>query len=394
MTFRDSSRPHSPGRRQRVGTPDGIAPPLLRWYDAHKRDLPWRRREHDAYAQLVAEMMLQQTQVSTVVPFYERFLGRFPTVESLAAAGIDDVTALWAGLGYYRRARHLHAAAREIVREHRGNVPATVEGLMALPGIGRYTAGAIASIAFGARAPVLDGNVTRVLMRLTGLEADPKSPGTRERLWSLAETALPRRRCGDFNQAIMELGATLCSPLTPECPQCPLRSGCRAHLNGSTDRIPPPARRARVQSGCLAVAAIRQGSELMFVQRPSVGLWAGLWELPSEPAEEGETIETTRRRLLKKLPAGTRLASQPAGTVVRQLTHREFTFHVFEGTMPASAALGNGRWATPRAAAELGISRACQAILRLLDDPVRSGRYNPRPSSSARQGRPATDRHS
>lgn len=360
-----------------------IARPLLRWYRRHKRDLPWRRRERDAYAQLVAEVMLQQTQVTTVIPYYERFLERFPTVTALADAPIDDVLALWAGLGYYSRARNLHAAARRIVEEYQGKVPGTVEGLMALPGIGRYTAGAIASIAFGMRAPVLDGNVARVLCRLIGLAGDPKAPQTRSALWTLAKALLPVRRCGDFNQALMELGATVCSPQGPECPTCPLKAICLAHHEGTTDRIPPAAKRAKVREALMIVAAVRRGRKLLFVQRPTIGLWAGLWELPAEPVREGESNRSARARLKRSLPPGTSVARQPVGEVTRQLTHRRITFRVYPALMsdprtrPAAATARDPsgqwrspvpyRWSTAADAPRLGISRACEAVLRLLD---------------------------
>lgn len=350
----------------RADKPLDIARPLLRWYGRHRRDLPWRRRQHEAYAQLVAELMLQQTQVDTVIPYYLRFMDRFPTAEALAAAAIDEVLPLWAGLGYYRRARHLHAAARRIVAQCGGHVPRTVDGLMTLPGVGRYTAGAIASIAFGAHAPVLDGNVARVLMRLAGIEADPKSPATRARLWNLAETLLPSKRCGDFNQALMELGAMVCTPRTPGCLRCPLRARCRANRDQSTDRIPPPAKRARVRSVAVVVAFIRCGERMLFVQRPDTGLWAGLWELPSALVGEGEPIAAARLRLRARLPRRVRLTVKPVGKVVRALTHRQVTFHVYHAEIRGRAVVDAGelKWLTPAEASRLGISRACAAILR------------------------------
>lgn len=347
-----------------------IVQPLLRWYDRHKRDLPWRRREGDAYAQLVAEIMLQQTQVNTVVPYYLRFLERFPTVGALAAAGIDEVLPLWAGLGYYSRARNLHAAARQIVEAHGGELPRTVAGLMGLKGVGRYTAGAVGSIAYGLRAPVLDGNVGRVLMRLAGMEVDPKAPATRARLWELAEGVLPEKRCGDFNQALMELGATVCAPRGPNCLLCPLQALCRAHQDGKTERIPPAAKRTRVVAVEVVVAAVARGERMLFVQRPEKGLWAGLWELPSEPVGAGDTIGAARGRLRERLPRGVRLSGKAGGRIVRQLTHREVTFHVYRGKVRGGADQGGQvtRWLTPKEAAALGISRACGAILEFCQE--------------------------
>lgn len=349
----------------------GIRHRLLAWYDRHRRDLPWRRRPNDGYAQLLAEVMLQQTQVATATAYYLRFIKRFPTVEALARARLDDVLALWSGLGYYRRARNLHAAAQCVVAKHGGVVPADVDDLMALPGIGRYTAGAIASITYDVRSPVLDGNVTRVLMRLWADTRNPQRPEVTARLWQATEELLPRKRCGDFNQAMMELGATVCLPRSPHCQACPLRNYCRAYRENVTDRIPASARRAKVSEATIVVAAIRRGSALLFVQRPQNGLWAGLWELPSEPVADGESTERVRRRLRARLPQKCRLQTTAMGQLTRQLTHRRVTFHVYQGRTsgPTSVRKIGGqpaRWVTPTKLKELGISRACQAVLELV----------------------------
>ncbi|MGQ9652203.1 MAG: A/G-specific adenine glycosylase [Phycisphaerae bacterium] len=366
-----------------------ISARLLRWYDANRRDLPWRRRADDPYAQLLAEFMLQQTQVGTVLDYYERFINRFPTIQALAAAELDDVLALWSGLGYYRRARNLHAAARKIIEQYGGTVPQTVDELMSLPGIGRYTAGAIASIAYDVRAPVLDGNVVRVLMRLLAMRADSKSTTARSRLWRFAEGFLPRKRCGDFNQAMMELGATLCSPRAPNCDACPLRRCCRAHLRRLTDHIPPTARRTRALPARMVVAAVcrsvGRGSsrEWLFVQRPSSGLWAGLWELPSRPVAHGESVAAARKSLEANLPVRCRLSKTPVATLTRQLTHRTITFEVFTASIShACKKAGSGQrptcqreneffarpwqWVRPDRIRTLGISRACEAIVARL----------------------------
>ena len=262
---------------------------LLRWYDLHRRDLPWRRRQNNPYAQLLAEFMLQQTQVATVIDYYERFIHRFPTVDDLAAADLDEVLRLWAGLGYYRRARNLHAAAREIVTNWGGRVPSSVDQLMSLPGIGRYTAGAIASVAFGTRAPVLDGNVTRVLTRLLAIEEDSKSPSVVARLWRTAESLLPEDGCGEFNQAMMELGALVCTPHAPSCAACPLSPHCRALHQQLIERIPVIARKRPAKGISIVVAAMTDGDRILLVQAPHDGLWGGLWELPSELVGDGES---------------------------------------------------------------------------------------------------------
>jgi len=344
---------------------------LLGWYDRYRRDLPWRRRPNDGYAQLLAEVMLQQTQAATASAYYERLIERFPTVDALADASLDDVLTLWSGLGYYRRARHLHAAARIIVAEHGSIVPADVDTLMALPGIGRYTAGAIASVAYDVRAPVLDGNVKRVLMRLSADASDPRDPVVQVRLWQAAEELLPRKRCGDFNQAMMELGATVCVPRSPNCSACPLCNHCRAYGEGLTGRIPAAGRRAKVSVMTIVVAAIKRGDTLLLVRRPPGGLWAGLWELPSEPVADGEPIEQVRRRLRERLPARCRLRTTPVGHVTRQLTHRRVMFHVYQGWLSGLVSVRKiggqpARWVKPANVAGLGISRACQAVLQLV----------------------------
>ncbi|HSW44815.1 MAG TPA: A/G-specific adenine glycosylase [Phycisphaerae bacterium] len=345
---------------------------LLAWYDRCKRDLPWRRRTGDSYAQLVAEVMLQQTQAATVITYYERFLKRFPTVRALAEAPVDDVLTLWAGLGYYARGRNLHEAARWIVASFGATVPRTVEELMTLPGIGRYTAGAIASVAYDVRAPILDGNVARVLARLLAEIGDLKASVVRDRLWTAAEEILPRKRCGDFNQALMELGATVCVPRLPNCLSCPIRTVCKAYRGGQTDRVPQTGRRTRVLSVRLAVAAVRRADgRMLFIQRPDRGLWGGLWELPSEPLQNDESVEQARDRLARRLGTRCCLGRESTGEVNRQLTHRRVNFHLFQGRWNGNGCcrrLGTqpARWVRLADTGSIGISRACQAVLAIV----------------------------
>ena len=230
-----------------VGSSNTFARRLLRWYDRSRRDLPWRVAPGatgpiDPYHVLVSEAMLQQTQVAAVVPYFHRFLARFPTIAELAAADEQDVLRLWQGLGYYSRARNLRAAARAVVETLGGQLPRDVAGLLKLPVVGRYTAGAVASIAFGTRAPILDGNVIRVLCRIDRIESDPRARETQALLWHRAEKILPNQRVGDFNSALMELGATVCIPRSPQCLVCPVREHCAAQAAGVQDRIPAPKR--------------------------------------------------------------------------------------------------------------------------------------------------------
>jgi A/G-specific adenine glycosylase len=327
--------------------------------------------------------MLQQTQVATVIPYFDRFIERYPTVRALADAPRDDVLALWSGLGYYSRARNLHEAARQIVERFDGRVPDSVDDLMSLPGIGRYTAGAIASVAYDRRAPILDGNVMRVLARLFAIQDDTTDPKTRACLWELAEAVLPRERCGDFNQALMELGATICTPGSPQCLLCPLLRVCKAQAEGLTDCIPPPRQRTAVKEIQMVVAAVAFNGELLFVQRPQKGLWGGLWELPTEPLEPGEKKRAARDRLLEQLPVICEVESKPLPPVTRTLTHRRITFHIYRASRSrqpdvtsnalvepsgdrADPASGTYRWLSPQHISSIGLSRACQAILEQL----------------------------
>ena len=242
---------------------------LLRWYDQHRRDLPWRCDRHP-YRVWVSEIMLQQTRVAAVLDHYARFMKRFPTVESLAAGREASVLAVWSGLGYYHRARRMHQAARVIARERDGNFPQTAEAWAELPGIGRYTAAAIASIAFGEAVAVVDGNVERVVERLLG-----RSSG-REEVWTQAQALLEPARAGDFNQAMMELGATVCTPRAPQCLLCPVNAFCQSR-GAEVARPLPPRKRKHL---CYALA--RKNSAILFVQRPhDASLMADMWELPA-----------------------------------------------------------------------------------------------------------------
>ncbi len=310
---------------------------LLAWYDRHARALPWRQT-HDPYRILLSEFMLQQTRTETVLRYWPRMLERFPTLEALAAAAPDDVLAAWAGLGYYRRARNLHAAARAIVERFGGQVPRTAELLRTLPGVGRYTAGAIASIAFDERTPVLDGNVRRVLSRLAGWPTPNQA-----RLWSLAEALLPRKRCGDFNQALMELGATLCSPVRPACDDCPLRADCRAAATGVQRQTGRGPRRARPRPVHAAAVAVRRRGRLLLVRRDADGLLAGFWGLPTvELSDEHDAAE--RLAALLERDFGLRAGGfDKLGEVEHVFTHRRLRLEVFRARNVRGRLRGDGR---------------------------------------------------
>jgi len=268
---------------------DWFARHLLAWYDDHGRhDLPW---QHPAspYRVWVSEVMLQQTQVGTVVPYFERFMAAFPDVESLAAAPVDRVLELWTGLGYYARARNLHRAARAVLAEHGGELPRGVEALSALPGIGRSTAGAIASISQGLRAPILDGNVKRVLARFHAVDGPVATAATQQQLWRHAETHTPRSRVADYTQAIMDLGATLCSRRAPHCGACPVAPRCAAQRQGRPERYPERApKRPKPTRAAAFWLLVDSGGRCLLERRPPSGLWGGLWTPPERPLEQDE----------------------------------------------------------------------------------------------------------
>lgn len=322
--------------------------------------------------------MLQQTQVATAIPYYERFLRRFPTVRALAKASLGDVLKLWAGLGYYSRARNLHRAAQIIASELNGEFPQTVDGLLALPGIGRYTAGAIASIAFGARAAVVDGNVTRVLARLVDLRGDVAERQTQEQIWSLAESLLPDRRCGDFNQALMELGATVCTPgATALCGKCPVATLCSARRAGTVADRPVKRRKTKVQCETHVVAALGRGGRYLFVQRPDKGLWGGLWELPSAVAN-GRSIESAARSLVREATPA-RARGRRFCDLEHVLSHRRIRMVGYEYDAATGAARdrrGSRQWVALRDAEKLGLSRAMQRVVEAL---MHHGRKKSRP---------------
>ena len=317
-----------------IGTASAFARKLLSWYDRHRRDLPWRIPRNgteatlDPFHILVSEAMLQQTQVATVIPYFERFLKRFPTITSLAEANEQEVLRQWQGLGYYSRARNLQRSARHVIEHHGGRLPRSVRELLELPGVGRYTAGAIASIAFGCRAPIVDGNVARVLCRLDKIERDPRERETGKLLWRRAGEILPSNRCGDFNSALMELGATVCTPRNPKCLLCPVRVHCEAHAGGVQETIPPPKKTQATPLLRRDVFCVRRAGRWLIEQRPPTGRWAGMWQFVT--VEAGKAVDPPVQR-------GDRI-----GTVTHGLSHRRYEFRVFYGTLSGRDLPKNG----------------------------------------------------
>ncbi len=301
---------------------------LLAWFRSNARDLPWRRTR-DPYRVWLSEIMLQQTRVEAVLPYYERFTAAFPHVQALAAADLDRVLRLWQGLGYYSRARNLHKAAQRVTAEHGGRFPATAEALQRLPGVGRYTAGAIASIAFGERVPVVDGNVKRVLARLFAIAERIDEARTVERMWDLAGRLVPPGSPGDFNQAMMELGATICTPRNPRCDACPVGRWCEAVRLGRQNELPTRRRKKPIPHHEIVAAVIRRNGRLLLGKRRPEGLLGGLWELPGGKVEPRETHEAALARELREelgieVRVGRRLTS-----VEHAYSHFSITLHVY-----------------------------------------------------------------
>jgi A/G-specific adenine glycosylase len=318
---------------------------LLGWYDRHRRDLPWRARPGataDPYAVWLSEIMLQQTTVATVGPYYGKFLARWPRIEDLAAAELDEVLHAWAGLGYYARARNLHACARAVAARHAGRFPDTEAGLLTLPGIGAYTAAAVAAIAFDRPATVLDGNVERVMARMFAVETP--LPDAKPELRRLAQTLTPDRRPGDYAQAVMDLGATICTPRKPRCILCPWAPACAARVAGIAEAL--PARRAKLDKPTRlgwAFWLTRGDGAVLLRRRPESGLLGGMIEIPSTPWREtawalGEAIDAA--------PAA--VAWQPlAGTVRHTFTHFHLELGLFAAVLPGGSAFPDGIWVAP-----------------------------------------------
>jgi A/G-specific adenine glycosylase len=333
-------------------TASSIRRALLAFYRQHKRDLPWRRSQ-DPYAIWVSEIMLQQTQVQTVAPRFGQFLHQFPTVAALAAADESTVCEAWAGLGYYRRARHLHKAARVLVAEHGGVLPSSAAELRRLPGIGAYTAAAVASIAFGEKIAAVDGNLMRVLSRVFALPGRADDPVLIASVRSHAERLVQGARPGDVNQALMDIGATLCRAEGAECAPCPLRETCRAQAEGRPSHYPGKKKATSRKALPVAFAWIERAGEVLLEQRALDGLWPGLWQLPSA---EGRAAKAA---LGKRL--GTTLGSALA-RVAHTLSHRDVTATVYRATAAAQA--GQRWWRDPLSAPLSGLAR--KAILSTL----------------------------
>jgi A/G-specific adenine glycosylase len=335
-----------------------IARSIERWFEASARDLPWRTTPRDGYYALVSEAMLLQTQAARIAERFPVFIERFPTIRSLARADEQDVLAQWSGLGYYRRARNLHRAAIEVVRSHAGVVPREVAALRELPGVGRYTAGSIASIVYNEPAPIVDGNVARVLLRVEGADLPPTAAATTGLLWARAQALV---RAADspalLNEGLMELGATLCTPRSPDCPACPVRTRCVARRNGAQHEIPRPKPRAEQSAMFAASVVIRDARGRTLVERRGeTGMWAGLWQAPTIESEVGAPTRAAIEAIASGGPV------KKIGSFEHLTTHRRFVFAVYSAPPPGRRGVEQ-RWASDADLEKLALARPQMRIL-------------------------------
>ncbi len=309
--------------------PTPFSKKLLGWYAIYARELPWRGHP-DPYAVWISEIMLQQTRVETVIPYFQKWMERFPSVFELAAAPQKEVLTLWEGLGYYARARNLRRAARVIVDDFGGKLPKDVENLQSLPGIGRYTAAAITSIAFGQDEAALDGNIRRVLARVFDVSEPARSTDSERLLWSLAQENIPLGFAGIFNQAIMDLGATICTPKSPDCDNCPVAELCQAYILGIQDQRPVKKNKPAVPHYIVTAAVIHRNGQVLIAQRPDKGLLGGMWEFPGGKTEPGENLETClKREICEELGVDIEVGA-PFGVYDHAYTHFKITLYAFE----------------------------------------------------------------
>jgi len=366
--MRRYNRGHFASHAHERMTGHSLSSTLLSWFDQYgRKHLPWQQAR-TPYSVWISEIMLQQTQVATVIPYYERFMERFPTVADLAAADLDTVLHYWTGLGYYARARNLHKCAQLVQTQSGGRLPATVEELAALPGIGRSTAGAILALGSGQRAVILDGNVKRVLCRLHCVEGWPDQPKVQKQLWELAERYTPTERCADYTQAIMDLGATLCARSKPACGLCPLQDQCQAHATNRTAVFPhrKPAKALPVRSTCMLIFRQQDNGRVLLEKRPPQGVWGGLWSFP-----EAADISAFEGAL-----AGQVMATPDSAQQWKVLRHTFSHFHldITPVLVPLDrqhvSIMENERWHwyDLQDPAELGLAAPVKKLLELLRD--------------------------
>jgi A/G-specific adenine glycosylase len=342
-----------------------LASKLLTWYHQHGRTLPWRGRT-DPYAVWVSEIMLQQTRVETVISYFEKWMRLFPTVGGLAAASEQEVLNAWEGLGYYSRARNLHKAAKIVSEEYDGDLPHDLNELRKLPGVGRYTVGAIASIAFGMDEPTLDGNLRRVFARLFDISELADSPTGEKILWKLAREHLPKGQAGDYNQALMDLGATICTPKNPRCLLCPLTEICEARANGTQEQRPVLKPKKEIPHHTLAAGVILKDGKVLLAKRPSKGLLGGMWEFPNGRIIEGDpddgvapVLETEYRLKVRR--------NETLGIVKHGYTHFRVTVYAYRCEPISIPDNGNLKWVKLKELENYPMGKVDRQIARMLD---------------------------
>ena len=350
-----------------------LAPLLLPWFDIHRRDLPWRK-DCDAYRIWVSEVMLQQTTVATVVPYFTRFLAAFPSVSHLAASDEQHILKLWEGLGYYRRARHLHAAAKQLVADHGGTLPNDPAIWEELPGVGRYILGAVLSQAFDRKLPIVEANSLRVLARVFGYQGDPREGEGKAWVWATAETVLPETRCGDFNQALMELGALVCTPTEPACGKCPLAACCVANRDSLQNIIPPKKKQPEITAVSEVGIVIRRGELVLLCKRPAnAGRWQNMWEVPHAERQPDEELTAAARRVTREL---TGLEVEP-GAELLTLTHPVTRYRITLACVEATALHGDfqsgfyseAKWLPPAELRDYPVSSPQRKLMTALAHP-------------------------
>lgn len=358
-----------PDRRWR----QSFARKLRSWFDKAKRDLPWRR-SRDPYRIWVSEIMLQQTTVAAVIAYFERFMAAYPTVGDLAAAPERDVLRLWEGLGYYRRARQLHAAAQKITGEHGGTFPSEPAAIRALPGIGRYTAGAIASIAYDLPEPILEANTVRLLSRLSGYRDDPLARAGQDHLWAWAATIVPAEEPGLFNQALMELGALLCTPREPQCDACPVASLCAAKKLGLQNDIPKPKAKKVFEEVREAAVLIRRKGEVLLVERAAGERWGGLWDFPrfAVDAEQTDNIAAALRAAIKRtlgieVALGERLQTLKHGVTRFKITLEAYDATFKSGNLKPTAPFAEACWVSPKELPNYPLNTTGRKLTKILE---------------------------
>ncbi|PKN12791.1 MAG: A/G-specific adenine glycosylase [Deltaproteobacteria bacterium HGW-Deltaproteobacteria-4] len=341
-----------------------IAPLLLAWYGQVGRDLPWRHTS-DPYCIWLSEIMLQQTTVTAVIPYYQRFLARFPAVATLASAPIEAVIDAWAGLGYYSRARNLHAAAQRVMNDYGGSFPSSLEELTDLPGVGRSTAGAIRAIAFGERGVILDGNVRRVLVRLLALDGDPRSSAAEKILWQSAEAVTPPERAGDYAQAIMDLGATCCTPTKPTCSLCPLAAHCHAFAQGRQDALPERRKTKAVPTVLQVALLLERDNRWRVERRPLSGMLGGLWEFPTCVVAVRDDPTTIAAVLAATYGVGD---IRETGRVAHAYSHFKVDLRLFSGQVEewGRVAEGKAEWVDAEVLRGLSLHGAHKKALKFI----------------------------